>query len=58
MVDEQPETIRTIRLEPNWDGLRRWAEHGLRGPCTARERAALRKILAECDRAQGKTNNG
>lgn len=45
---------RTVRLEPHWEGLRAWAEHGLRGPCTARERKAFREILRQCDIAQGK----
>lgn len=47
-------TRRTIRLEPHWEGLRAWAEHGLRGPCTPRERKAFREILKQCDIAQGK----
>lgn len=42
---------RTINLEPNWAGVKRWAENGLRTARPGREREAFREILVECELA-------
>lgn len=42
-------TDRTLDLEPNWAGLRRWALAGLRA--TPNEKA-LKMVLAECEKAK------
>jgi hypothetical protein len=50
---QEPETREYIDCEPCWDGLRKWALHGLQ--CTentADERSAFDTVLNACDEAR------